>query len=54
MSGLGNILGLTPKQPAQQPQAVGQPLVQPQATPQYPVDWQNGQTSSGGDRKSVV
>ena len=53
MSGLGNILGLTPKQPAQQPQAVGQPLVQPQATPQYPVDWQNGQTSSGGQQQPL-
>lgn len=40
MSAISDILGVKPKQE-------GQPVT-PQANPQYPVDWQNGQTSSGG------
>lgn len=40
MSAISDILGVKPKQ-EEQP-------VTPQANPQYPVDWQNGQTSSGG------
>lgn len=40
MSAISDILGVKPKQEGKS--------VTPQANPQYPVDWQNGQTSSGG------
>ena len=46
MSAISDILGVKPKQ-EEQP-------VTPQANPQYPVDWQNGQTSSGGQAPSAI
>lgn len=46
MSAISDILGVKPKQ-EEQP-------VTPQANPQYPVDWQNGQTSSGGQAPSTI
>jgi hypothetical protein len=46
MSAISDILGVKPKQ-EEQP-------VTPQAAPQYPVDWQNGQTSSGGQAPSAI
>lgn len=46
MSAISDILGVKPKQEKQP--------VTPQANPQYPVDWQNGQTSSGGQAPSAI
>lgn len=46
MSAISDILGVKPKQ-EEQP-------VTPQANPQYPVDWQNGQTSPGGQAPSAI
>lgn len=46
MSAISDILGIKSQQ-------TEQPAAQPQAAPQYPVDWQEGQTSSGGQVQPV-